>query len=485
MASPSSTTQAERSALERILGIFAEVRAGEGVTALIMTLNIFLLLASYYVIKPVREALILAMEGGAEYKSYMSGVIAVSLLGAVPAYASFAKKLPRNRLVVGVTLFFAAHLVLFYVASLVPPVRAWLGLVFFLWVGIFNMMVVAQFWAFAADIYSEEQGKRLFAILGIGASVGATAGAFAASKIIKVIGTYQALIVAAAVLGLCAFLTQVVHVRESGRQEVKAQLKVTVTANVDALKKAIAKQSEPKKEGAFSMVFRYRYLILLAAFSLLFTWVNSNGEYILSSVVSQSAKEQATAGVIANDKQAIGDWIGAYYGDFFAYVNLVGFLLQSFVVSRIVKYFGLRTAFLMFPIVALLDSSAILVSALVALPMLRTVRFGKTAENAVDYSINNTSRNMLWLPTTRQMKYQAKQAVDSFFVRMGDAASSLIVYGMAGVLHLSVGYFAGANIALCVVLVVLCLAIMREQEVLKKMRESGEIPDEEPPAAAA
>jgi AAA family ATP:ADP antiporter len=479
MADPASTAGGRRSALERALGALAEVKAGEGISALLMTVNIFLLLASYYIIKPVREALILAIEGGAEYKSYLSGVIALALIGAVPAYAAFAKKLPRNRLVIGATLFFALHLVLFYGAGLVPAFRSWLGFVFFVWVGIFNMMVVAQFWAFAADVYTEEQGKRLFAILGVGATAGAALGAKLAAVVIDGIGLYQALLVAAAGLGLCAFLTQVVHARETAASSaVKAQLKVTVTANVDALKKAIATSQQKQRGGAFVMVFRYRYLILLAAFSLLFTWVNSNGEYILSSVVSDEAKARAAAGAL--EKDAIGKWIGAFYGDFFFYVNVVCLLLQGFVVSRIVKYFGLKTAFLMFPVVALLDATAIL-----AMPILMVVRVGKTAENAVDYSINNTSRNMLWLPTTRQMKYQAKQAVDSFFVRMGDAASALIVFVLAQLLSLPVRGFAAVNVGLGVVLVILCIAIMREQEVLKKKRESGEIVEEEPAAAAA
>src|SRR5687767_11703630 len=103
--------------MSRALRPFADVRAGEAGTALLLTLNVFLLLSAYYFIKPVREALILVLESGAEYKAYMSGVIAVALLFAVPLYAKLVDRLPRLKLIVGVTLGFAAQLVLFFLAE--------------------------------------------------------------------------------------------------------------------------------------------------------------------------------------------------------------------------------------------------------------------------------------------------------------------------------------------------------------------------------
>ena len=184
----------KRTALEKLLGVFTQVRAGEGTSAVLLTLNVFLLLTAYYVIKPLRDSMMAVMEGGPQYKSYLSAVMVVALLGAVPAYARFAKRLPRNRLVVGVTLFFVSNLVLFSLAMASETLRTasiplgplaailptatveLLPVVFFLWVGIFNMMVVAQFWAFGNDVYTEEQGKRLFPMLGIGASMGAVLG---------------------------------------------------------------------------------------------------------------------------------------------------------------------------------------------------------------------------------------------------------------------------------------------------------------------
>lgn len=463
----------QRSGLERLLSVFTEVRAGEGVTALLLTLNIFLLLTAYYIIKPVRGALIVAMPNGPEYKSYMSAVIAVLLLFAVPAYASFAKKLPRNRLIVGVLLFFISNLVLFYIGTKVPIIEKYLGLVFFAWVGIFNMMVVAQFWAFANDLYKEEQGKRLFAMIGIGATVGGAIGAGLAALLIAPLGLYQMLLVTAGILGGSALLTQIVHVRETRRKRAEG----TAEDAAEEPKKPERPKKEPAKQGAFQMVGQYRYLTLLAAFSLLFTLVNTNGEYILDVIVGEAADAGVADGTIEAAKKK--DWIGTFFSQFFFIVNILAVLIQSFLVSRIVKFGGLKLAFFVFPAIAFLDAAALAV-----LPILLVVRIGKTLENATDYSVNNTVRNMLWLPTTKKMKYQAKQAVDTFFVRMGDVSSAVLVFVMAGLLTLPVRYFAIANIVIIFVLLYVCRETLKEEEVVRGMKERGELPEDDEPEEA-
>ena len=150
-ATPASPAEPRKSAVERLLTLFTDVRGGEGVTVLLMTVNIFLILLAYYIIKPVREALILSVPSGAEIKSYASvGQALILLLIAVPLYSMLANRLPRRRLLNTVNLFFIANLVLFYVAILgFGQGTTTLALLFFLWVGIFNRMVPTQFWSFA------------------------------------------------------------------------------------------------------------------------------------------------------------------------------------------------------------------------------------------------------------------------------------------------------------------------------------------------
>src|SRR6188508_2917292 len=131
-----STAERPKSLIERVLSPIADVRREEAASALLMTLLMFLLLGAYYMLKTAREVFILT-EGGAEVKSYSSAGQAILLLFLVPAYGAFASRVNRTRLVRWVTLFFVANLVLFLVA-----INAGLriGIVYFLWVGIFNVM---------------------------------------------------------------------------------------------------------------------------------------------------------------------------------------------------------------------------------------------------------------------------------------------------------------------------------------------------------
>src|SRR5262249_46019929 len=138
----------EKSRLDRTLSVFADVRAGEGMTAVLMLVNIFLLLVCYSVIKTVREPLVL-LGGGAEVRSYASAGPALLLVAFVPAYSWFASRIDRARLLVGVTLFFVACIELF--ASALAAGVPYIGVAFFIWVGIFNISLVAQFWSFAND----------------------------------------------------------------------------------------------------------------------------------------------------------------------------------------------------------------------------------------------------------------------------------------------------------------------------------------------
>jgi AAA family ATP:ADP antiporter len=492
MPNPDEPAPSERrSALERLLAVFTRVEAGEGISALLLTLNVFLLLTAYYVIKPLRDSMISLMEGGPQYASYLSAVIAVALLGAVPAYARFAKRLPRNRLVVGVTLFFVSNLVLFAVAmasDTLPAMRIPLGplgailptasvelmpVVFFVWVGLFNMMVVAQFWAFANDIYTEEQGKRLFALVGIGASIGAVLGAGVVKGMAEKMTTAEMFGLSAILLSLCAALTQVVHVRES-RRDTRERPPEVAPAAAPSDEAPGPDRGTKKSEGAFQMVWKHRYLTYLAAFSVVFTLVNTNGEYMRNEAVSQWVAAEADDHGPFEDEATRDDFESqkgrAFFGDFYFYVNLLSALLQMFVVSRLVRYAGLGPTFFVLPVIAFMGATAI---ALV--PVLAVVRVAKIAENATDYSINNTSRHMLWLPTTTEMKYQAKQAVDTFFVRMGDVGSAVTVAVMAGALGLGIRSFAVFNIVLVVGWLFLARAILKERKALREARADGDV----------
>ncbi len=464
-----------RSLLERALAPFAEVRAGEGANVVLLFANIFLVLTAYYVLKVVREGLMIGgveLFGlkGDEIKAYLPAVMTLLLLAIVPLYGAFASTVSRIRLLNTTTLLVMVTLVLFWLWGSAAGAGTAIGLSFYVYLGIVNVFLIAQFWSFANDIYSEAQGKRLFAIIAIGQSLGAVVGprlaAYGAGRI------FLLLLVSAGIFGLCLLLYNVVNRREASR--------VASTGE---------EAGEPlEKGGGFRLVFQSRYLLLIACMILVTNVVNTTGEYILSNAAKTHAEEQVPAlsanqereaaaaaeamvrrGGAADVEQALAAVrertlrgarsavIGEFYGSFFFWVNLAGVLTQMFLVSRILKYLGVRVALFVLPVIAFGGYAAI---ALIG--GLAVLRVAKTAENATDYSLQNTVKQALFLPTSREAKYKAKAAIDTFFVRFGDTASAGIVAFGLHVVHIGAREFAWFNVGLVALWLLLNAGIARE-----------------------
>jgi AAA family ATP:ADP antiporter len=432
------TEQPRTSGLERFLNLFTVVRPGEAKTALFLALNVFLILMAYYILKTVREALILS-EGTAELKSYLSAGQVVLLAFVVPFYGRLVDRFPRMTLINIVTVFFVICPPVFY---LLAQAGVPLGVIYFIWIGIFNLMIVAQFWSFANDVYSKEEGERLFVIVGFGASLGAMAGAVVAERLIEPFGVLQLMLLGAGVLALQLMLTNYIDRIERGRRP-------------PATKKAQA----ARHVNAFAMVFRTRYLLLIGLMLMLLNWINTTGEYILGGIV----KDTATAMIAAGEAPGLteGQVIGDFYARYFSMVNGLGLFLQLFVVSRIVKHYGVAWAVMVLPALSFGAYNI-----LVFLPTLTAVLSAKVAENATDYSLNNTVRNMLFLPLTYEQKFSAKQAIDSFFVRMGDVLSAALVFVGTALVVLPARGFAAVNAVLVVLWLILAWRVGRYYKTL-------------------
>ena len=446
-----ATGELGKTVLDRFLRLFADVRAGEGITAVLLMLNIFLLLASYYLLKTIREPLILTTSGGAEVKSYSSAAIAAILIVLVPVYSALASRVSRVRLINGVTAFFIACLVAFFLLNRagVP-----IGVAFFIWVGIFNLMVIAQIWAFANDVYTVEQGKRLFAIVGVGASLGAIAGSFFTGQLVDQLGPYPFMLAAAVLLGVTMILTNVINLREKASAEAGS---LTAGDRAEREGSPAASEGDGKKEdgkvrgrSGFALVLSDRYLLLIAMLMLLVNVVNTTGEYILSKTVVDVYAAGQAAGAQLDEKKVIGE----FYGNYFTIVNILSALIQAFVVSRALKFLGVRGALFVMPMVSLLGYLS-----MAFIPVMGLIRGVKIAENSLDYSLQNTTRNALYLPTSREAKYKAKQANDTFFVRLGDLLSAGLVFAGTTWLAFTRTSFAMVTVVLVLVWLVIAFAL--------------------------
>jgi ATP:ADP antiporter, AAA family len=424
--------------LDRLLSIFADVRAGEGATACLMLANVFVLLICYSIIKVVREPLILDphLGGSPEIRSYAAAGQALLLMAFVPAYSWFASRVDRGKLLVGVSLFFVLNIELFAlaVAAGVPFV----GVAFFIWVGIFSISLVAQFWSYANDLYTREAGDRLFPVIVIGMTAGAPIGSLVTGRLFSMGVVPQVILQASAALLLLTLVLYVVINRRETRR-------------------AGGRQEALAPGGGFELVLRSGYLRLIAALIVLLNIVNTNGEYLIARLLSSHAAELAAA----NPSFNVQAYLGAFSGSYQFWVNVTALLVQAFVASRLVKYAGLRGVLLALPLIALGGYTVIAAGVGFAV-----VRWIKTAENATDYSIMNTARQLLWLPTSREEKYKAKQAIDTFFVRGGDLLSAGVVYLGTRALRMSISGFATVNVVLTVVWIALALLILQRYRQL-------------------
>ncbi len=419
--------------VEFVLRAFADVRAGEAATVLLLSLDVFLLLTAYYLLKVAREPLILE-GGGAEVKAYASAGQAMILVVVAWAYGWLAHHVGRMKLIAIVSLFFVGNLVLFFVLG---EAGVPLGIPFYLWVGVYSLTILTQFWAFAADIYDDNQGKRLFPIIGIGASVGSVLGAFLPKLMIQ-LGPFVLMLLAAGLLLAALGVTFVVHRRERdfGKEDEEEHHDAPLSGT-----------------NGWKLLFADNYLLLIGLLALIINCVNTNGEYIFDRTLLATAEAKA-----AQSGLEVSEYIESVKSTYFLWVNVIGSLLQLFAVSRVIKYVGVRKALFVMPLVSLVGYSGLALA-----PVLLLVLVVKISENSLDYSLQNTARNALWLVVPREAKYKAKQITDTVMVRMGDVLAAGVVW-LGSKLAFETRGFIMANIALAVAWLMVVFYLGRTHE---------------------
>jgi AAA family ATP:ADP antiporter len=436
--------------LYKALKLFSDVRPGEALTLLLLTLNAYLLFLAYYILKPLRDALMLESWGAAE-KNYMSAGMAVLLVFVVKLYSAVASRFPRHKMITWVTMFFISNLVLFFLLIIGGVGPGLFSIIFLIWAGIFNLVIVAQFWGFANDLYTEDQGKRLFPLIAFGATFGAFSGG-QITEWLAMIGENYLMLVSAAFLGLCIMMTWIIHLRD--KRQIKPQ------EHMSPEKASDAEAEKPlEKGGAFKLVFKKRYLLYIALFVLILNFVNTNGVYLLDSVADNAAAtavETGTAGGMDS-----GEYLTAFYANFYKIQNLFAMFVQLFLVSRIFKWFGVRAAIFFLPVLALGGYVFVSFGAVLLL-----VKWVKWLENGLDYSLMNTTRHSLFLITSREEKYKAQAVTKTFFHRSGDVLSAALVFLGTTFLAFQLESFAMVNVALAFIWIVLGVLIAKEHKRL-------------------
>jgi AAA family ATP:ADP antiporter len=372
---------------------------------------------------------------GSQLAAYSAAGMAVVLLGVVPLFGWLASRVRRLRLITTTTLIFASNLVLFYLAG---QAGLKIAALFYIWLGVFNVFVIAQFWSFANDIYTEGQGRRLFPLVGVGASLGAWVGASSVGALVRAyeFTPFTLMLLAGIVLIVALGITWIVNQRETARADPEGR----------------KQEEEPLgKEGGFSLVLNDPYLRWIGVLIILLNIVNSVGGFLLNQIVEDGA-------LAIGDQDSRQRFVTLFFSSFDARVSLIGFLLQLFVASRALRYLGVRGSLFILPLLALVNYSVIAIA-----PVLAVIRWGKILENSTDYSIQNTLRHALFLPTSREAKYKAKSVIDTFCTRFGDVLQAGVVF-VGTSIGLGIAGFAWLNVVLTIAWVAVAMQISREHK---------------------
>ncbi|HXK19272.1 MAG TPA: Npt1/Npt2 family nucleotide transporter [Polyangiaceae bacterium] len=426
--------------MERLVG--AEVRPGEWHLVLLFFANLFLLLAAYYILKVIREPLIL-LEGGAVERSYARGLQAVLLLLLVPAYGLLANRFEPAKLVKWIMGVFVLCVGVFVFLG---QLGVHVGFAFFVWLGIFSTVAIAQFWSLATDVMTEAEGKRLFPMVAAGGTLGGIFGAQIAARLIDG-HPHQLMLVAASILVSCALLTHMTH----------------DAASAHRIRVPAGPLQERDARGGFSLVLHDRYLLLIALSVLILNFVNTTGDFVLAQLVNAKAHTLPLA--------ARQHYITAFYGNFQTLISVLTSVVQILVVARVFKVIGIGSSLLFLPVFALAGYAT---SAF--LPLLGLVATVKVVENSTDYSLQNTVQQALFLPTSRDAKYKAKAAIDTLFVRLGDLGSTAVVF-VGAMLGFGVAHYALVNLALSAAWIVVAVKLRKTT-----LRSKPEPPKAEPAA---
>lgn len=395
----------------------------------------FCLLCSYYILRPLRDEM--GIQGGVHNLPWLFSATLVAMLCAVPLYGWLAARLPRRRMLPTVYLFFIANLALFFFVLHAGFAPQWAARAFFVWVSVFNLFVVSVFWSFMVDLFSAEQGKRLFGFIAAGGSAGALAGPALTAALAAPLGTANMLLVSAGFLALT--LLCIHRLLRWRRAHPSAS---AYAAGIEAAETPIGGSIW----AGVTHVLRSSYLLGIGAYMLLYTTLSTFLYFQQARIVADTLGDpaQRTSLFAAMDLA----------------VNSLSLLAQLFMTSALLRRFGLVVALAVLPI-----ATALGYAALGFAPILAVVVAFQVLRRALDFALARPARELLYTAVAREEKYKAKSFIDTTVYRSGDAASGWLFAALTAA-GLGLAAIAWLSIPLAALWLALSVWLGRRQHVL-------------------
>jgi ATP:ADP antiporter, AAA family len=435
--------------LSTLLRRLVVLQPGEGPALLASFATLLCMFSSYTILRPVRDAL--GITSGLEKLPYLFWGVFVVMLLLQPVYGWLTSRFPRTVFLPWVYGFFVLNLLGFYLWFRLQSDHTWIARTYFVWVSVFNLFVVAAFWSLMADVFTREQAGRLFGFIWAGASTGGLIGPSVAHELAVPLGAINLLPISAVLLALSlVFMSMVIRWqhRHSSATAAHASALKGVAAPAASVAAAGGSSHEDALGGgifaAFAQVARSPYLLGIAVFVLLMTWVST---FFYLEQQAFVAKAFATT-----------DERTRFFGGIDFWVQAASLVMQLLLFGRLFKLVGLRAMLVSVP---LMMTAGYALYALVPGFMLLVVVYA--VRRVGDYALTRPCRDALFTVVSREEKYKAKSLIDTFVYRGGDATSGslhkLLTEHGAG--HSAVGWF-GALIS--AVWTVLALSLGRAQE---------------------
>ena len=421
----------------RRLQRMVSLRAGEGRALAWSFAYFFCLLAGYYVLRPLRDEMGIA--GGVRNLQWLFTATFLVMLAAVPVYGAMVARLPRRRFVPLVYHFFVANIAIFWLLLTFDVAKVQVARVFFVWISVFNLFAVSVFWSFMADLYTSEQGKRLFGFIAAGGSAGALLGPALTVALALPLGPVNLLIVAALLLQLAVLCAR--------------QLESAAGLPGDAAAAPVPAKAAALGGGWFAgiaMVLRSPYLAGIAL------WVG-----LLSLAGTFLYFQQANIVAAASDDPAVRTRI---FASIDLSVGVLTLLVQLFATGRVLTRLGAGRAAAVLPLVFALGFLALAFT-----PMLLVVIAFQALQRTANFALSNPAREVLFTVLEREEKYKAKNVIDIVVFRGADAASGWLFALLRGAgLELSAISFATVPLAGAWLALALALGRAQERRALRK-----------------